>query len=774
MHASLITLGLIGILLFSTVVLSRWVPRHPRWRPFVIALNLAVTVRYLWWRATATLNWDGGWGTVVSLLVYAAELYGFLVVLHHYVIATRQIDRTTAPPDAAFSPTVDIFITTYNEAADILTRTIIGCQAIDYRNKRVYVIDDGRRPDIAVLARTLGVDYITRADNRGAKAGNLNNAMAQTTGDIVVTFDADHVPVSSFLTETLGHFRDASVAQVQTAHHFYNPDLFQSRLKSHEYIANEQDMFYHIVQPGRDVYNSSFYCGSGALFRRAAVAGIGGFPMTTVTEDLHTSVLLHSQGWRSVYVNKDLSAGLAPESFEGYLTQRRRWARGTLQVLLLQKGLFLKGLSAWQRVNYFATGWYWLYGFPRAIYLFAPLLFLLLGLRPLIVGDVADLLAYYIPHLVISITAFQLVNKGMRRIFWSDIYESCICLHLSATTLMFPFTGGKVRFAVTPKGKAAEQAASRGFWRLGWPNLALCGLMVGGILKGIVTILTSPAPDDATLINVIWAIYNLVVLGFGILLLRQPAQNRNAVRLPRHHACRLSWDGAQVEAVTTDLSETGVSLQLRTAHPLPGQLTVTITSREGRRVSLQARLVRCDVRDRALDVALEFVDRSPEQHRTLVELMYSAPDSWEGQHGLTLGAPDHVRRIVESLIAIFTAPQALRRLAPRFLCDLPAQITVPGGFVVSARAVDMSASGIGLRAPEALRVRPGSRVSLTVTWNAYERTTFEATVVNMRPAAMNQRLLGLDFVSLGPVQRHDLLKHLYGLGAQATTLGKAS
>ena len=83
------------------------------------------------------------------------------------------------------------------------------------------------------------------------------------------------MPVSTFLAETIGHFRDTRVAQVQSAHHFFNPDLFQDRLRSQEYIANEQDMFY-IVQPGRDVDNASFFCGSGAVFRRAALDGSAG------------------------------------------------------------------------------------------------------------------------------------------------------------------------------------------------------------------------------------------------------------------------------------------------------------------------------------------------------------------------------------------------------------------------------------------------------------------------------------------------------------------
>jgi cellulose synthase (UDP-forming) len=742
------------------MALTRWVPYHPRWRPIVIVLNLAITLRYLWWRGIETLNWDGGWGTALSLTTYLAEIYGFLVVLHHYSIATRSLDRTSTPPDSQFCPSVDIFVASYNEDADILTRTLVGCQAIDYANKQVYLLDDGRRSDIAELCRTLGVNYITRDNNKGAKAGNLNNALAQTHGHFIVTFDADHVPVSSFLTETLGHFRNTRVAQVQTAHHFFNPDLFQDRLRSHDYIANEQDMFYHIVQPGRDVHNASFYCGSGAVFRRAAISEIGGFPMTTITEDLHTSMMLHSRGWQSVYVNKDLSAGLAPESFDAYLTQRRRWSRGTMQVMLLRGGLVLPGLTMAQRIHYFATLWYWLYGVPRVVYLLCPLFFLLFGIRPLIVSDVTDLLSYYAPHLFVSVAAFQLVNRGMRRIFWSDIYESSIALQLAATALTFPWTGLRVHFAVTPKGQGAQRKTARGVWGLGGPMIVISLLIVAGLCKGVFDLTTLNSDRDGTIVNLFWATYNLIILGFGLLLLRQPPQRRVAPRLPRHHACKLDWLGMSAEATAIDLSETGMSLRLTTPQPLPHLFDLTITSQEGRTVKVRSRLIRSELRDGDVVAAVQFVDRTSEQHRRLIELMFSAPDSWKVAHGLTMDSPEHVGRILRSLIRVFSQRRALRRLAPRFACDLPVVITGMDGRDVVGRAVDISHAGLGVEMPPDSTWHDGTVTTLTIAWNDYERTTFHAEVVNVR-SQRRRDLIGLTFIRLDGQQKKDLFKHLY-------------
>ena len=757
------------LLLLCTMVLTRWVPYHPRWRPLVIALNVVVTARYLWWRSTETLNWDGGVGTWISLATYGAEIYGFLVVLHHYTIATRSVDRTTAPPDAQFSPSVDIFVASYNEGADILTRTLVGCQAIEYANKQVYLLDDGRRPEIAELCRKLGVNYIDRDNNRGAKAGNLNNALSRTSGDFIVTFDADHVPESSFLTETLGHFRDARVAQVQSAHHFFNPDLFQDRLRSHEYIANEQDMFYHIVQPGRDVDNASFFCGSGAVFRRAALKEIGGFPMTTITEDLHTSMMLHSRGWRSIYVNKDLSAGLAPESFEGYVTQRRRWSRGTMQVMLLRGGLWLPGLTLAQRIHYFATLWYWLYGIPRVIYLLAPLFFLLLGVQPLIVRDMNDLLAYYLPHLFISVAAFQLVNRGMRRIFWSDIYESCIAVQMAVTALMFPVSGRRVHFAVTPKGDDAQKTGGRSKRSLWIPQAALLTLLVAGLVNGAFSLVSSAADRDSTLINMFWAAYNVIVMVFGLLLLRQPPQRRKAPRVERAYPCRVTSPAVNIEATSMDLSETGMSFRLAAAQPVPPVFDITISSPHGRSITVPSRLVRSELRDREVIVAAEFADRTQEHHRRLIELMFCAPDSWDSDHGIAMDSSEHIRRILGSIKDLFSRRRALRRMAPRFSCDLPVVLMPSNKSAVTARAMDISHTGIGLVVPRDAHVPEGAELTLVISWNQYEHTTFEGHVVNVQGEKV-----GLTFSHLSGYQQADLIKHIYGRGDAAAAERKVA
>ena len=75
----------------------------------------------------------------------------------------------------------------------------------------IYLCDDGHREEMKALAMRLGVNYLDREDHAGAKAGNLNNALAHSNSPYVVTFDADMIPRSNFLMRTIPYFVDCDL-----------------------------------------------------------------------------------------------------------------------------------------------------------------------------------------------------------------------------------------------------------------------------------------------------------------------------------------------------------------------------------------------------------------------------------------------------------------------------------------------------------------------------------------------------------------------------------
>jgi hypothetical protein len=222
-----------------------------------------------------------------------------------------------------------------------------------------------------------------------------------------------------------------------------------------------------------------------------------------------------------------------------------------------------------------------------------------------------------------------------------------------------------------------------------------------------------------------------------------------------------------------DLSETGLSLRLARLQSLPRHMDVVITSHEGRSVTVRARLVRSEMQQDQVIAAIRFVDRTPEQHRRVIELMYSAPDSWDVEHGLAMDSTEHLRRIMRSVVEIVSRGRLLRRLSPRLIRDLPAVLDDFGSRELDVRAVDVSYTGVAIAIGQHKPLPIGTAAALRVSWNDYEQTTFDVKVVNTR-AEGGQAVLGLAFVNLDGRQRADLANHLDPSSRAFTAEGRAA
>ena len=286
----------------------------------MVILSALMSSRYIWWRTTETLHFNSEVEAILGIGLYLAELYVWLILILGFLQTTWPLKRTIEPlpDDISLWPTVDIYIPSYNESLDVVRDTVLAAQCIDYpRDKvKIYLLDDGKRREFAVFAADVGVGYITRDDNRHAKAGNLNHAMKITKGELICIFDCDHVATRTFLQATVGPFlKDPKLALLQTPHYFYSPDPFERNLRAARSIPNEGALFYGPVQQGNDNWNATFFCGSCAVIRRAALEEIGGFAVETVTEDAHTALKMQRLGWGSAFLAIPLAAGLATALF---------------------------------------------------------------------------------------------------------------------------------------------------------------------------------------------------------------------------------------------------------------------------------------------------------------------------------------------------------------------------------------------------------------------------------------------------------------------------
>lgn len=466
------------------------------YRSAVAVVFIIVGIWYLHWRIP-TMAPDA---PVFSAILYGAEIYGFLAALLHLMMTWRLTIREPLPcPDGL---SVDVFIPTYNESVDLVRKTLLAAMHMDYPHE-TWLLDDGNRQEMKVLADRLGIRYLAREDNVHAKAGNLNHAMAHSKGDFIAIFDADHAPQRNFLTQTLGYFDDAAVAFVQTPQDFFNLDSYQHRWqKSKKKLWTEQALFFKVIQRGKDYWNAAFFCGSCAVVRRAAIDKIGGFAIETITEDLHTSIKLHKAGFRSVYHAESLAFGIAPPNVAPFLTQRVRWGQGAMQVLKIENLLFDSRLTIAQRLNYLASIMTYFDGWQKGIFYLSPAIVLIAGILP-IKTEAGDFMIHFLPYYFLSFVVFEEVGRGYGGTLYTEQYNFARFAAFAWATLGLFI--GKLRFVVT--SKVRDQSATPD--RLFLPQLTVLLLNTAAVPFGLIMALKSNyLPLDAVGFNIFWATVN--------------------------------------------------------------------------------------------------------------------------------------------------------------------------------------------------------------------------------------------------------------------------
>jgi cellulose synthase (UDP-forming) len=524
-------------------------------------------------------------------------------------------------------PTVDVFIPSYNEALELVWPTVLAALNMDWpRDKlKVWILDDGRREDFRAFAVECGCGYITRPDNKGAKAGNLNHAMEHTEGDLICIFDCDHAPTRSFLQLTVGWLvRDARIAMVQTPHHFYSPDPFERNLARKAEVPNEGLLFYGLIQQGNDLWNSTFFCGSCAVLRRTALEEVGGVPHVTVTEDCHCSFKMQKRGWHTAYLRLPLAAGLATERLGLHVGQRLRWARGMIQILRLENTPFASGLSVAQRLCYFTSSFSFLFAIPRLVFLTSPLAFLFFG-QNIIAASPLAIIAYAGSHMFHTFATTARLNGGNRHSFWSEIYEASMALSLLPVTLLTIWDPSKGKFNVTDKGGTLE--ADYFDLRTVGPNIVLLALLLGGFMVGIYGVATAEGLNfQAYLLNTIWCGMCLVPVSAAVAVGRERQQSRVRARVKADIPVEiLQPDGSRILAHTTDLSLSGASVKLGEAlSAVEGDdLTLLFTSCE-EVVQIEGRLTQ----SKGTEAATSFFSRDVAEKAAIARVFFGRPDAW--------------------------------------------------------------------------------------------------------------------------------------------------
>ncbi len=554
-----------------SATVPKFAPLSPRarttWQFFAI-VSLTLGGWYLSWRFNASFNPDA---PIFSVAMFAAEFVMYLGTFVFFFDVWEEPAKRIFPPGAALPKTarsVDVFITTYDEATALVEDSLRDALALDVPkgwSVQVSVLDDGDRTDIKDMTLRHGATYFARQENVGFKAGNLKNALWQTSADFVVIADADTRLFPSFLRNTLGYFSDTNVAWVQTPHWFYDipagrkimdfvPSAWTKKWMHKlsgvtiggDPFSSASDIFFDVIQRRRDRHGASFCCGAGSIHRREALFEValktsqersdGALPALQpfqyhVSEDILTSMELHAKKWTSRYHPQVEAKMLSPWSVEAWAAQKLKYAGGSLDIAVHRLPRCLMNIPWRVRLHYLATFWSYFAVIPYLFLLMAPVFTLFTGIAP-VASYSAEFFIHLLPFLVSLEIAVFVGMKGY------DIHGS-----RAAAVMSMPFvvrgvllvlSGKKIAFKPTPKTLQGQ----RGLQFL-WPHMAVLALFALAVVYGVTAYLVGSRDHTLSMlvVNVFWLAWNGLALSRALRLLRWDPQSALQSQIKGENPC---------------------------------------------------------------------------------------------------------------------------------------------------------------------------------------------------------------------------------------------
>jgi cellulose synthase (UDP-forming) len=329
-----------------------------------------------------------------------------------------------------------------------------------------------------------------------------------------------------------------------------NKFLFGKIKINEDIFGNDPRLFYDVILRKRNFFNAAFCCGAGSVHRREAIMSLavkdfaekikqlehdlleqhkGSKEIEEKTnalllkediipfkfhasEDIYTSIMLHADKqnkWESLQHPNIECKMLSTQDLNSWIKQHQRYAEGSLDIAFKDNPLFIKGLSLGQRICYFSTIWSY----------FAPLWILIFLLSPVVFFFTLDLpvraysfdfFKYFLPFQILNTVTITLGCWGIDTKRGDQYYISSFWFMMMS--LVSVIRGKKVKFNVTPKGKASAKNLPHILPHMIIIGLILLGIIYNSILLGLGR---HPTPSGFAA-NTFWCVFNIVSLSIMI------------------------------------------------------------------------------------------------------------------------------------------------------------------------------------------------------------------------------------------------------------------
>ena len=535
-----------------------------------IVITFTIYITYIIIRIISVPIRFGVVSSILGVLLLISEIMGYIAFCTYITIFKDKYEIEKKGIDCLKGqyPSVDVLICTYNEEISLLEKTIVASKRIKYPEGKikVYVLDDGKNNRLKKLCESLDVNYISRDNNEFAKAGNINNALNIIDGEYFLVLDADMIPYPNILERTMGYFCNKNLAFVQTPQTFYNPDVFQYNISKE--FNNEQDFFMRYIEQARASKDAVLHVGTNAIFNRSYVLKVGGYPTSSITEDMALGLLLQAEGYDSIFVNEELACGMSATTYSDLVKQRDRWCRGNLQVVHNYKKVIRKKLDSIQKTIYFDGVLYWLSGITKTIFLVMPV-FGFLGI-PIVDRFAGPLIPLFFLSFISQIMLSKIIlpkkiSKHYFRFFSiGNIYNTVMAPHLAFSVIKH-YTHSNFKFNVTNKDCENEKAYYN--WRLALPHIVLCLLIIISFCIAIFKLSDNSLSIQAFLINLFWSLYNIPGLICSLKIAYQPPRSKmeSGIEIDEDINILLDNEGQCLASKIKKISENGIKIIIKEA-----------------------------------------------------------------------------------------------------------------------------------------------------------------------------------------------------------------
>ena len=493
-------------------------PSNLKWR-LVGLFFLLTALFYLTW-LVRTLNKDALW---LSLPYFLVSLYTTVMIsITIYNNWRRVIPQLVMLPKGR-EPMVAVLIPTYGEPVEMVQITLESVLSQGWPQERLLILigDDSHRSQIQEMVEKVKqhtplahIRYFepprkgTPQRKGSAKDGNLNAMLDFVVQDypgiaFIETRDADDlVGDANFLRYALGYLQQSpDVSYVQS--------IKDTLVSQGDPFGNRQSFFYRGVMQARHAANAVFPCGSGLIWRTAALRQIGGFPTWNLVEDLYSGYVAMQHGLKGAYLPIVGAVGQSsPEDIPNVYKQLGTWALDTTRLCIWKNPWFTKGLTFAQRMQFTELCMFYMFSIPLLIFACTVIISLFTGIHPFVASNLDYVLHFWLYAGAVEVLLTLLGDKTTFDAIWRarEIWFGMLFVFAKAVCLAL-FYGPHQK----PAYKVTRKVQQTGFYfREILFQLLLFLILLAGTIDNILTQKHFLANGD--LGSIFWAILYMFLL----------------------------------------------------------------------------------------------------------------------------------------------------------------------------------------------------------------------------------------------------------------------